>query len=235
MDKTAIILITKNRLKLLQQTVISLLQNTPKELYDLIVVDDGSNSEEISYLEGLHAGGTVSDLVLTNFGSPSRSRNIGAEIARKEGYKFLYHTDNDMYFLPGWLEECHRIKKCYEKIVIVGPYCHPFLQKNNDADFYLESEKLHTVDAVSGNSWFISTEDYFKYGLLETEGIMASEDWEMCQRIRKDGNFVVRLVPHKVLHCGITNSRGEPSVGADLMLEELSQARIKNNLEIYYE
>jgi GT2 family glycosyltransferase len=136
-----------------------------------------------------------------------------------------------MYFLPGWLEKCLEVMKNTTRIKIIGAYCHPFLQPNNDFKF----ETLQTVDAVSGNSWFIKTEDYFNYGLLENDGIMNSEDWEMCQRIRKDGNFVVRLIPHKVLHCGITNSRGEASVGADVMLEELGQAKINNNLDIFYE
>jgi GT2 family glycosyltransferase len=231
MEKTAIILITKNRLKLLKQTVTTLTLNTPSELYDLIIIDDGSEPDCIGYLSGLKAGGACSDLVLTNFGSPSKCRNIGAEIARKKGYKYLYHTDNDMYFLPGWLEICKEVLKLTERVKIVGAYCHPFMQKNKDFEF----NTLQTVDAVSGNSWFISTEDYFSYGLHETDGIMASEDWEMCQRIRKNGFFVVRLNPHKVLHCGLTNSRGEASVGSDLMIEELSAAKIKYNLKIYYE
>lgn len=242
MEKTAVILITKNRLELFDQTIRTLFLNTPRELFDLIVVSDGSDNS--GWYSMLYKKGNISDLVLTNFGSPSICRNIGSEIARKKGYKFLYHTDNDMYFLPGWLEECHAIKGCFPQFKIIGAYCHPFMQKNNDIiDYSNEKIKeisknfnIETVDAVSGNSWFISTEDYFKYGLHETEGIMASEDWEMCQRIRKDRNFVVRLTPHKVLHCGVTNSRGEASVGADVMLEELSQAKIKYKLkDLHYE
>jgi len=246
MDKIAIILITKNRTKLLEQTIDSLVKSTPKDLYDLIVVDDGSDN--IEHLKTYLLNDIISDLVITNFGSPSKCRNIGAEIARKKGYKFLYHTDNDMYFLPGWLEECHKNYNLNDnhiyfvpknsktdRIVIIGAYCHPFLQNNSDKAFSLDEIMVETVDAVSGNSWFISTEDYFSYGLHETDGIMASEDWEMCQRIRKDGHLVVRLVPHLVLHCGVTNSRGEASVGADVMLEELSQAQIKHNIKVYYE
>jgi len=232
MKKTAIILITRDREELRNQTIKSLIKNTPKELYDLIVVDDGS--ENTALLSHLKDKGDISDVVLTNFGSPSKCRNIGAEIARKKGYEYLYHTDNDMYFLPGWLEECHDIKSTSPYPIIVGAYCHPFMQNNNEFNTS-HHNKSATVDAVSGNSWFISTEDYFKYGLNETDGIMASEDWEMCQRIRKDGLFVVRLTPHKVLHCGVTNSRGEASVGADVMLEELSQANVTNKLDIKYE
>ena len=241
MNKTAIILITKNRQKLLKQTIRSLFANTPRASFDLIVVDDGS--DDVSYLLECNQAGMISDLVLTNFSSPSRCRNIGAEIARKKGYEFLYHTDNDMYFLEGWLESCEALLEARPEIMIVGAYCHPFMQKNLDCPgdkpfIDVDGEEycgFETVDAVSGNSWFISTEDYFDYGLHETDGIMASEDWEMCQRIRNDGSLVVRLIPHKVLHCGITNSRGEASVGADIMLEELSQAKVKYNLDIHYD
>ncbi len=235
MKKTAIILVTKDRENLLKQTINSLFKNTPRDMFDLIVVDDGSDST--SYLERLHKKGDISDLILTNFGSPAKCRNLGAEVARKKGYEFLYHTDNDMYFLKGWLEKCHELKKLPHNFVIIGPYCHPFLQKNDDIHLLMELD-WHTVDAVSGNSWFISTKDYFKYGLKETDGIMASEDWEMCQRIRKDTknkSVVIRTVPHLVLHCGVTNSNGEASVGADMMIEELSKARIKHNLTILYE
>lgn len=226
MEKTAIIIVTKNRDRLFNQTMQSLLKNTDKELYDLIVVDDGSDNT--SLIRSYHSRGDISDLVLTNFSSPSKCRNLGAEIARKKGYKYLYHSDNDMYFLLGWLEECKKMKESHPECIIIGAYCHPFLQKNNDL---IGDNTYQSVDAVSGNSWFISTEDYFKYGLHENDGIMNSEDWEMCQRIRQDGNFVVRLTPHKVLHCGITNSRGEASVGADLMINELSEAKIKYNLK----
>jgi len=232
MKKTAIILITKNRQKLLKQTIRTLFANTSRVLFDLIVIDDGS--DDISSLIEFNSAGLISDLVLTNLGSLSSCRNIGAEIARKKGYEFIYHTDNDMYFLPNWLENCHKAYKIDKRIKIVGAYCHPFMRANND---FLDKTKdgIETVDAVSGNSWFISTDDFFNYGLKETTGIMASEDWEMCQRIRKDKNLVIRLIPHKVLHCGVTNSNGDPATGADVMLEELSQARINYKLDIYYE
>jgi len=231
MNKTAIILITKNRKKLFDQTINSLISNTHKDLYDLIVVDDGS-----SYLEDLimlKKSGIISDLILTNFGSVGIARNLGVEIAKRKGYKYIYHTDNDMYFLSGWLEKCVRIKESYKEIAIVGPYCHPFMQKNADKEY---TDEIETVDAVSGNSWFMTLDDFCLFGLKETKGIMASEDWEMCQRLREAKRTCVRLTPHLVLHCGVTNSNEELSTGADIMLEELSKAKIKYNLkDLYYE
>jgi len=240
MKPVCIILITKDRPKLFEQTVRSLFKNTPRELYDLIIIDDGS--QIIDFKKGLHDHrffnpyGVADHLIFTDFKSPSTCRNLGIEIAKRKGYKYVYHSDNDMYFLPGWLEKCIDLKENqgYKNLTIIGPYCHPFLQENNDI-LENKSEDFYTVDAVSGNSWFIETKDYLDYGLIEHKGIMNSEDWEMCQRIRKDKKLCVTLQEKLVLHCGITNSRGKPSVGADLLLEELSQAKVKHGTDIYYE
>lgn len=228
MKPVCIILITKDRPKLFEQTVKSLFENTPRELFDLIIVDDGSEQITPVHMKANH-------LIITDFKSPSICRNLGMEIAVRKRYKYVYHSDNDMYFLPGWLEKCIDLKENqgYKNLTIIGPYCHPFLQENND--LMEKQDDFYTVDANSGNSWFMETKDYMHYGLIEHEGIMNSEDWEMCQRIRKEGKFCVALRDKLVLHCGITNSRGEPSVGADLLLNELSVAKTKYGLDIYYE
>jgi len=239
MKPVCVIAITKDRPKLFQQTIQSLYWNTPKELYDLIIIDDGS--QIIDFHKGPHNHGFVNPYdvakhsIYTDFKSPSICRNLGMEIAKRKGYKYVYHTDNDMYFLPGWLEKCIDLKENqgYKNLTIIGPYCHPFLQENGD--LMEKQDDFYTIDANSGNSWFMKTKDYMHYGLIEHEGIMNSEDWEMCQRIRKDGKLCVALREKLVLHCGITNSRGEPSVGADLLLNELSAAKTKYGLDIYYE
>lgn len=232
MEKTLVVILTKNRYKLFSQTISSLHKNTPRELFDVMVIDDGSEPDCIGFLEGLKAGGSIDYLILAKTGSLGFNKNIGAEYARFLGYKYVYQSDNDMYFLPGWLEKCKEIIKRFERTtIIIGAYCHPFLQPNLDACY----EECKTVDAINGNSMFIRTEDWIKYKMLETQGIMASEDWEMSQRIRKDGGLCVKFTENLVLHCGITNSKGEPATGADLMLEELSKAKVKNNIDIYYE
>jgi hypothetical protein len=94
---------------------------------------------------------------------------------------------------------------------------------------------IYPVNACAGNSWFLLSKTYLKYGLAENKGIMASEDWDFCQSVRRDGGLCVRFKENKVLHCGITNSSGDPATGAEQMLEELSQAKVKYNLDIQYE
>lgn len=232
MKKTLVVILTKNRYKLFSQTITSLHKNTPRELFDVMVIDDGSEIEHIAYIYGLKSGEMVDHLIATKTGSLGFNKNIGAEFARFLGYEYVYQSDDDMYFLPGWLEKClNAIDAPKELITVIGAYCHPFLQPNND----LKLNTLNTVDAINGNSMFMRTKDWAKYKMQETNGIMASEDWEMCQRIRKAGGLCVKFTENLVLHCGITNSCGEPATGADLMLEELSQAKVKYNLDIQYE
>ena len=229
MEKTAIILITKNRQKLLHQTITSLFKNTPRELFDLIVVDDGS--ENTNMLHDLKSRGDISDLILTNLGSPGALRNLGVEIARRKGYKYIYQSDNDMYFLPGWIEKCQKTLVENENIKLVAPYGHPYHLHNDE----FIHDDIYSVNACAGNSWYLSTENYLKYGLSENKGIMCSEDHDFCVRLRADGFICARFIDNLVLHTGITNSSGDPATGAEQMLEELSQAKINNNIDVYYE
>ena len=235
MEKTAVVIITKNRGKLLHQTIKSLFENTPRELFDLIVVDDGS--ESTSYLEELHERGDISHLILTNLCSPGACRNMGMEIVKRLGYKYVYHSDNDMYFLPKWIEKCQEQLKHHPRIKIIAPYGHPYHLPNGEFE-EKEGENFYCygVNACAGNSWYLETETYLKYGLAENKGIMCSEDHDFCIRLRKDGFICARFIENKVLHCGISNSSGEPATGAEQMLDELMEAKIKYNLkDLYYE
>ena len=66
-----------------------------------------------------------------------------------------------------------------------------------------------------------------KYGPLDAHAVGPgqSEDWKFCQDIIKDGGLVGSLQPHLVFNCGITNSLGDDSPGADQMQAQLKQAK----------
>lgn len=231
MEKTAIVIITKDREELFNQTLKSLIKNTPRELYDLIVIDDGSDPSGLAKLSFIKAIGDIDHLIFTNQGSPAACRNLGMEIAKRGGYKYVYHSDNDMYFLPGWIEKCQKTLVENTNIKLVAPYGHPYHLYNNE---WVEDD-IYSVNACAGNSWYLETETYLKYGLAENPGIMNSEDHDFCQQIRKDGFICARFVDNLVLHTGITNSKGEPAIGAEQMLDELMVAKIKHKLNLYYE
>jgi hypothetical protein len=66
------------------------------------------------------------------------------------------------------------------------------------------------------------------------KGVGQSEDWAFCQKIIKDGGRVGSVYPRVVFNCGITNSYGQPSPGADVMLKELQEAK-KTYKDLYWE
>lgn len=242
MKKIAIVIITKDRRNLFFQTFKSLLENTDKEKYDLIVVDDGSKNNFM--LSELFSQGHISDLILTNMKSPGKCRNLAMEIVKKRDYKYVYHSDNDMYFLPGWLEKCYKTMESYPEIGLLTPCGHPYHLRNNDPLYSIpDNGDIFPVNSCAGNSWFLRVSDYLRLGLSENEGIMASEDTEFCNKIRKPTDLdlkypeklCVRLKENVVLHCGITNSNGEQATGGDILIDELSQAKIKHKINIYYE
>lgn len=79
-------------------------------------------------------------------------------------------------------------------------------------------------------------ETWDKYGPLDAHasGVGQSEDYAFCQKIIQDGGKVGSIYPRCVLNCGLTNSFGQPSVGADFMLNELLEAK-RTYPDLYYE
>ena len=66
-----------------------------------------------------------------------------------------------------------------------------------------------------------------KHGPLDAhaKGVGQSEDWKFCQSIIADGGCVGSVYPRVVFNCGVTNSLGQPSPGAEQMIAELREAR----------
>jgi glycosyltransferase involved in cell wall biosynthesis len=80
----------------------SLIANTP-EPYDLLVFDNGSCPRLVEYLREMHVTGKIHYLILSG-------RNIGKIGALKVIFnaapgEIVAYTDDDVFFLPGWLDE----------------------------------------------------------------------------------------------------------------------------------
>jgi hypothetical protein len=90
----------QNRLDVTRLTIESILANT-HEPFDLLVFDNGSCSEMVTYLQSLHARGAVDYLYLSK-------RNIGKLNALNMIFntapgEVVAYTDDDVFHLPGWL------------------------------------------------------------------------------------------------------------------------------------
>ncbi len=96
----SVILPTFNRLKFLRPAVDSVLSQTFID-WELIIADDGSDTETVSYLETLQAAPGVRLLKLAHTGNPSAVRNAALRDARGEYVAFI---DSDDVWLPRKLE-----------------------------------------------------------------------------------------------------------------------------------
>ena len=104
MSLVNICMIAKDRPRLTQQTISSLKQNTPEGSYNLTIVDDGSRVPIVSYL----GDGNVFCVRLNRSkGIVGFARNFAIRAAEQYWGRgdFLVTLDNDLFCLPGWLEQ----------------------------------------------------------------------------------------------------------------------------------
>jgi glycosyl transferase family 2 len=106
----------QHRMEVIQLCIGSILANTSVP-FDLLIFDNGSCAEFVEYLRELHARGEVDYLLLSQ-------RNIGKVNALREIFRFapgdlVAYSDDDNFFLPGWLEEHLKIIDTYPKVGMV--------------------------------------------------------------------------------------------------------------------
>jgi glycosyltransferase involved in cell wall biosynthesis len=104
------------RLAVTRLSLDSLIANTP-EPHDLIVFDNGSSPELVDYLRQLRDRGAIDYLILS-------SRNIGKISALQVIFQaapgeIVAYSDDDVLFLPGWLEAHLKIMEAYPKVGLV--------------------------------------------------------------------------------------------------------------------
>lgn len=233
--KVNIVMLSRGRDRLLNQTIDTLRRNTPHELFNLTVIQDWSDEtyidKEIALLRYHENENWV---YLTQSKSiTGQARNLGIYWAEKYWGRgdYLYLTDNDMYFTPHWLEELVSFSVLPFKVI--GGWNHPFLKPHEENIF---NYGCLSHDAVAGASQLMRWETWDKYGPLDAHavGVGQSEDWKFCQDIIKGGGRVGSIYPRVVFNCGVTNSFGQPSPGADVMIKELQVAKMKYP-DLYWE
>jgi glycosyltransferase involved in cell wall biosynthesis len=104
------------RLAVTRLSLASLIANTP-EPHDLIVFDNGSCPELVSYLCQLRDAGHINYLILS-------SSNIGKISAlqiifRAAPGEIVAYSDDDVLFLPGWLDAHLKIMETYPRVGLV--------------------------------------------------------------------------------------------------------------------
>lgn len=224
-------MLTKDREKLRNQAIDTLRRNSPTEsFYNLTIVDDESM---VSVTRDWRTAYENINVIRINGskGITGQARNLGVYWAEKYWGRgdYLYLSDNDIYFQPGWLEKLISAFEYGEPhgLRLLGGWNHPYHHMNEMA--HVDGLQIHTHYAVAGASQLMRWETWDKYGPLHAHavGVCQGEDAQFCTDIIKDGGKVASIYPHVVFNCGLTNSHGNPAPGGDLVLKELQEAKNK--------
>lgn len=217
MNPIPIILPVKNRLELTRQTVDTLIKNT-KLPFRLIVVSDNSGKKTNDYLKTLLGHDKVSRVIFMpdSFG-PGAAKNAGMAIVGDS--PFYYITDNDIYFLPNWLEKMYKVIGAdkNKKIGVLGGRTHPY--HNYTLQMEVGGITIRTCKQQSGYSMLIRNEVWKKCGPFRQFSITrgsGKSDADFCNLVRAGGWEIAHLANSMVLHCGLTNTQGAPVPGIEL-------------------
>ncbi|RLD04286.1 MAG: hypothetical protein DRI32_05935 [Chloroflexi bacterium] len=106
----------QHRFDVTRLCIESLIANTSQP-YDLLVFDNGSAPQLVDYLREMNSAGKINYLMLSE-------RNIGKIGALQMIFKaapgeLIAYTDDDVFFLPGWLEEHLKILETYPDVGLV--------------------------------------------------------------------------------------------------------------------
>lgn len=229
-----IIMLVKDRPKLTKQALNSLYANTAN-VFNLVIVDDASRelprmefpAEHCQVLTAKESVGTA------------RSRNAGAVvIAEKFDPKpedFFYQTDNDAYFKQHWDSALIANFLHAEKLDfrLLGGYNHPYQHpsgwEHGSRAGVMRGVcgfELHEHYAVGSFSWLMRWSTWMEYGPLpptRPNAINQGDDVQFGNLLREAGYRIGAIWPHVVLNCGVTDSFGKPSPGAEFTLPEIKK------------
>ena len=163
---------------------------------EVIVVDDGSNTETKSILKKLEP--RITKLITQENQGPSAARNAGINSASGE---FILVHDSDDYFESSFCEKAIKILQKNENINAVTCYARWFL---NDRKYRIfkpsggDIKDFLIQNATLSNSMFRKT-DWEQAGGYDEKMINGFEDWEFFIRLHANGGETY-VIPEVLFH-----------------------------------
>lgn len=245
---TNIVMLGKNRLSLTRQSIESLYASTPGDNWTLTYVDDGSDDFRVlRYLRSITRKNFM--LLEVSAGSShvlSQLKNIGAYASEMRWGRgnWLYFSDNDVWFSPGWMPLLIEAATITEDdgFRLWGGQIHPFhesirTQVNGMTDPVDKPDRFQVdeYEILDGPSWLMRWGIWDLCGPLDrttAPGACQSEEYGFCQRLLRagiikteressglevtvfEGARIGVINPHVVVHTGLTQSNGALAPGA---------------------
>ncbi len=208
-----------SRPRLLEQTLRTLYENTPKDQFNLVMIFDGQEPASPEWMNPISYANTSILRLDPPCNVTGRLKNLGAYWSEKQFGRgeWLLFIDDDVAFLPGWLEKMIMVCSSMNAFggSLLGGCRHPYHGIN--LEHRVGRFGWQQTDAVAGYSMLMRWETFDKYGPFDAhaKGIAQSEDYAFARRIVDDGGKVGYIHPPVLYHTGVTNSSGQPATGAE--------------------
>ena len=209
--KCSIIIPVFNQIEYTKQCIETLYKNTPKSLFEIIVVDNNSSDGTKAFLAGIKENIKVISNP-ENYGF-ARACNQGAKESAGEHLIFL---NNDTVPLSGWLEAMVASANSDKNVGIVGSKLlypngtiqhagigfingipdHPFRNLPGD---HPEANVPKELDMVTGACLLIRRELFFECGGFDEQFKNGVEDIDLCLKVRLKG-YKVMYDPKSTLY-----------------------------------
>lgn len=183
----SIIIPTFNRVDLLKETLISVLEQSFND-YEVIIADDGSSDSTYDLVKSFNDDRIVF-LQLPHSGIPSVPRNRAIEIARG---KYIAFLDSDDLWLPYKLESSLELLKrnsdvalvCSNEYLYNGEKTTELLQKNISHDKIILFNDLIEGNIISSSTVVVHKEVLEEVGKFdESINFRAVEDYHLWLRL----------------------------------------------------
>ena len=185
---------TKNRLRLLQRAVNSVLAQTYDEI-ELVVVDDCSADGTREYLQAMVAEQKLTAILMTASGGACAARNLAIRSARG---RFVTGLDDDDYFKPdrikGFVDKWLALDQDEVSNRIAGLFDGQILLRHDRTRRLANRPKVTfrnlKLGNLIGNQVFAPRDHYIGAGLFDPE-MPCWQDWDLWLRLAKvHGDFV---------------------------------------------
>lgn len=247
MKKISVIILNWNGKALLQEFLPSVIENTPNDIADIIVADNGSTDDSVEMLKKEFP--SVKLIILDkNYGF---AEGYNQAIQQTET-RYTVLLNSDVEVTPNWLDAPLEALDADEKLAGVQP---KILAQKNKTHFehagaaggwidqygypFCRGRVLHVVEEdlkqyndpadvfwVSGACFFIRTDIYKKEGGLDANFFAHQEEIDLCWRLRARGYKLICTPQSIVYHVG----------GATLNVESPRKTflNFRNNLLMLY-
>jgi len=202
-EKVSVIIPTHNQKEILAKTLDHLiLQDYPKDQYEIIVVDDGSTDGTQEMVESKTGSKISLRRLYQKQRGPHFARNLGIEKARGE---IIIFVDSDIFTAPNFITEHVRFHQKFGDVVVSGPTVRTDNLDNVFDNMNRKKVKKLLFD-LSGPSFITSNLSAKRKFLISAGGFdeeftgFGWHDWELGLRLKKLGLKAKRNIDAIVYH-----------------------------------